>query len=108
MTFIELQISLLVLTLTVLGMAHLLVANEKILSSLDPWRPGQSLFFARPCEEPLERVLGSPATLSPEEPALKQPRARAEKRYSVVILSVKRELRPPLVSALLRLDPMHH
>lgn len=93
-TLLELEITLLVLMFTVIGLTRLVVSHERLVSGLEGWCSGDPVYFVIPSEVELERILGVPAALSTTPPSGPPP-PPAPQPYEVTVETATRELYPP-------------
>lgn len=92
-TLLELQVAILVLVLTVLGLMHLLASHERLVRSMEDVASGDRTLYIVPPAGPFDALVGVPASLG-ETPPVPLP-LEPEFDYTVTVQSVARELDPP-------------
>ena len=96
-TLLETMVGLLALSLLAMGMSRLVVGHERLMASMEDWLDGDPNWYVARHEDPLNRVLGAPATLSDTAPPASLPDPPPG-RVDVTVLSLDHGLQPPTAS----------
>lgn len=103
-TLLEMCVALVVLSLTVIGLSRLVLTHSRLIDSMDGWCRGEPRYYLTPSAEPLERLCGVEAAMTPEPPEPSTPAAQGTAN-DVAVVSVTRELSPARVQAIVQVTP---
>ena len=95
-TLLETMVGLLALSLLAMGLSRLVVGHERLMASMEDWLDGDPNWYVARHEDPLNRVLGAPATLSDTAPPASLPDPPPG-RVDVTVLSLDHGLQPFVV-----------
>lgn len=99
---LELQLALMVMMLTIVGIMHILVTHERIVASMESSLAGDPIYYVVPPREPLAYLAGVRALLEDDPPPPRDPEPVFE--HAVLVHGVTRELGPFRALATVRVD----
>jgi prepilin-type N-terminal cleavage/methylation domain-containing protein len=103
-SLLELQVSMLLLSLAALGIFKLVVAHEQLASRMEEWCVGEPTLYLEPSASSFERILGFPAAALSTEGTVGNADPPGIPVNEVFVLAAQATLYPPGASATVRVE----